>query len=205
LARRGEAPQAPQGAARPGAAGHRRQGNSSPSFTITMNKVYRYKSGRSLPIDPQVAGEAIEALGTPTASEILEAATPADAPLHPAFEWDDSEAAHQYRLNQAREIPRCLQVEITPAAGAGEVRVMPAFVNLPPAGGSRSEGVYVDPLTLSETEMDRARMVILRQINGLQSTLQALEAATATHSQQEVIRQISERLADAKELAGTLS
>jgi hypothetical protein len=42
------------------------------------------------------------------AEKLLEEATPAGSRLHEAFEWDDVEAAHQYRLTQARHLLRSL-------------------------------------------------------------------------------------------------
>ena len=36
--------------------------------------------------------------------DVIEEARPAGALLHTEFEWDDSKAAHQHRLDQAREL-----------------------------------------------------------------------------------------------------
>jgi len=44
------------------------------------------------------------------AEDVVRAARPAKSPLHAAFEWDDSEAAEQYRLTQAREVMRSIVV-----------------------------------------------------------------------------------------------
>jgi hypothetical protein len=41
-------------------------------------------------------------------SDIVEAARPKSSPLHSRFEWDDGEAAEQYRLWQARQLIRVL-------------------------------------------------------------------------------------------------
>lgn len=38
------------------------------------------------------------------ASTVVEEATPEDSVLHPLFEWNDSKAAHQHRLSQARKL-----------------------------------------------------------------------------------------------------
>jgi len=38
--------------------------------------------------------------------DVVEAARPPRSPLHSRFTWDDSEAAHQYRLWQARQLIR---------------------------------------------------------------------------------------------------
>lgn len=38
--------------------------------------------------------------------DVVKAARPVDSPLHTRFTWDDSEAANQYRLEQARKLIR---------------------------------------------------------------------------------------------------
>lgn len=40
------------------------------------------------------------------AEEVVKAARPQNSPLHGKFTWDDTEAAHQYRLEQARHLIR---------------------------------------------------------------------------------------------------
>lgn len=42
--------------------------------------------------------------GKLTASEVVEAAKNAKSALHDCFEWDDTKAAHEYRLSQARHL-----------------------------------------------------------------------------------------------------
>ena len=41
---------------------------------------------------------------------VVHEARPEDAPLHPAFEWDDEVAAERFRENQARSIIRCVML-----------------------------------------------------------------------------------------------
>jgi len=45
-----------------------------------------------------------------TAEAVVEAAAPASHPLHNRFEWDDSVAGHKYRLVQATELIRSVEV-----------------------------------------------------------------------------------------------
>ena len=74
---------------------------------------YSFKPGSYIKVDAQAAGEMCERLAAEnrlTAKELLNANRPADAPLHGAFEWDDSIAAEAYRENQARHIINCLQI-----------------------------------------------------------------------------------------------
>lgn len=48
-----------------------------------------------------------------------------ESPLHPMFEWDDSIAAENYRIDQARGVLQAIRVQLTP----GETPV-PAFVHV---------------------------------------------------------------------------
>ena len=69
--------------------------------------VYKFKEGSYIKASAQVAGEMCEKLaeeGRLTASELVEENRPEDAPLHNAFEWDDTAAAENWREHQARHI-----------------------------------------------------------------------------------------------------
>lgn len=52
----------------------------------------------------------LQRLGRLQPPDVVEAARPEEAVLHPAFEWDDSTAAEEYRLEQARRLIRAVQV-----------------------------------------------------------------------------------------------
>lgn len=83
-----------------------------------MTMVYQWKDGAHVrgAIPAQVAGEHVESLrqryGLVTPPVVVEDAKSDLSPLHPAFEWDDSEAAHQYRLEQARGMLRSIEVVV---------------------------------------------------------------------------------------------
>jgi len=71
--------------------------------------VYRYKTGYFNKVPAQVAGEEIHRLyeeGKSKPKDIVDASRPEDAPLHPAFEWNDSVAAELFRQEQARNLVR---------------------------------------------------------------------------------------------------
>ena len=74
-----------------------------------MPNVYAFRSGRGVKnVDPQQVGSELERIraekGTLLAADVLEAATDEVSPLHSAFEWEDSAAALQHRLGQARRL-----------------------------------------------------------------------------------------------------
>ena len=73
--------------------------------------VYQWKQGARIKADPQTAGDVcarLENAGKLTPMALVEDSRPIDAPLHNAFEWDDSIAAEKYRETQAGHIIRCL-------------------------------------------------------------------------------------------------
>ena len=80
-------------------------------------KKYRWING-SFGVPADVAGEELDRIrtvsgGALNAPDIVDAARPEHAPLHPVFEWDDKKAAESFRHNQARTMVRALVV-VTP-------------------------------------------------------------------------------------------
>lgn len=74
---------------------------------------YRWKTGARSPVSAQVVGEVCEELeskGQLTPQKLVDVSRPEDAPLHDAFEWDDSVAAEKYRENQGRYLIRSIEV-----------------------------------------------------------------------------------------------
>lgn len=66
--------------------------------------------------DPQAIGEALATVaagrdGQLLPTEVVDAARDNSNPLHQHFEWDDGIAAEKFRLEQARDIIRCIRVE----------------------------------------------------------------------------------------------
>ena len=79
----------------------------------------KWKAGAQFNVKAQVAADTIRrlqrSLGTETvtAKDLLDASRDDNAPLHSCFEWDDSIAAEQYRLWQARHLINSLEIEVT--------------------------------------------------------------------------------------------
>lgn len=117
-----------------------------------MNARWR---GPSAGVSPEVALEELTRLyeekGGVEPEDVVEAATPEDAPLHPAFEWDDGEAAERYRLLKAAWMLRSLvgprgevlQVQTVEASDEPDVRCF-ALVTIEPADDEgEANRVYV--------------------------------------------------------------
>ena len=75
-----------------------------------------WKNGAIFPVNADVAAQAIIDLQTKlgkdnvTAQELLDASRDENAPLYSCFEWNDSVAAEQYRLWQARHIINSIEI-----------------------------------------------------------------------------------------------
>jgi hypothetical protein len=77
--------------------------------------VYKFRTGHGVKgVSAQDVGECLETLKargeTWTPADVVEEARPETAPLHPAFEWDDSIAAEKYREDQARHVITSVQL-----------------------------------------------------------------------------------------------
>lgn len=70
--------------------------------------VYKWRIPGIVPVDAQTAGEELERIykrdGIITPEKVLEDNTETGTPLHNCFEWDNTAAAHKYRVKQAKEI-----------------------------------------------------------------------------------------------------
>ena len=83
----------------------------------------------------------------PQPKDILQAARKPKHPLHSAFDWDDAEAAQQYRLGQARGMIRSLR--ITVVHGQREETTVTA-VHVPRTGYRPIAEVAANPLMMNE-------------------------------------------------------
>jgi len=96
--------------------------------------IYQWKTTGPAPsIDAQVAGEELERIrirhnGRLESKSVVDAARPKDAPLHPAFEWNDKKAAENWRLEQASHMIRHIDVVIE--NGSEDVKPIRAFVSV---------------------------------------------------------------------------
>lgn len=76
--------------------------------------VYQWKSNSRIKVNADVAGQMCEQIEKEkglTAQTLLDANRAEGTPLHNEFEWNDSIAAEEYRLQQARHIINCLCIK----------------------------------------------------------------------------------------------
>ena len=140
-------------------------------------------------IDDSEVVEALELIAKEDADglvqpeKVVEAASSPESPLHKYFEWDDSEAAHQYRLAQARK----LVVRVVVKDGSRKpIRVN---VTIRKADGTERRG-YV-PVERAITDEDMCAQVIHDVKRGLTSYRTRLAAFNQT---QGIVAQLDEIL-----------
>lgn len=110
--------------------------------------------------------------GRLTPEQVVEDARDPKSPLHPCFEWDDSKAAHQHRLYQARKL---VAVYVTQTIETRQIRV-PMFVRDPDAAPN-AQG-YVRTVVV-KTEKERAREVLLDELGRVAAITQRARALAA--------------------------
>jgi hypothetical protein len=110
---------------------------------------------------------------------VVEAARDETSPLHDCFTWDNSEAAHQFRLIEARKL---IQVHVTILAGSTET--VQAWVSLrddrQAGGGYRPIGVVMSRKTMRESLL-RDALADLETWRRKYATLKELAGIFAAH------------------------
>jgi hypothetical protein len=138
-----------------------------------MRYDYRTTAGIKPVIPADVAGSELQRIYEErralTAEAIVEAAQPLDAPLHPVFEWDDSVAAEQYRLVQARQLVRSVVLVSQPERNEHGPTVR-AFVSLHRPEPERPQARIYKPILEALAVPDEREALLL----GFQRELAAL-------------------------------
>src|SRR3990167_4529437 len=94
--------------------------------------VYKWKPNVVVAVPAQIVGEELERIRVKhndrlTQEDVVKEAAKKTSPLHPAFEWDDKRAGHQWRLDQAGYLIRSITVTVEADETKPPVR---AFVNV---------------------------------------------------------------------------
>lgn len=115
----------------------------------------------------------IEKQGEITATELVRHATRETSALHGQFEWDDTEAAHQYRLNQARNILRRVRLIIE--------ETEQKLVHVPAINHPKSEGSYkpIEAVVRIESDFEAAMRAALANLKSAERAVAELRAAAS--------------------------
>ena len=94
--------------------------------------VYKWKPQTVIAVAAQLVGEELELIRIKhndrlTQEDVVTEAKKKQSPLHPAFEWDDAVAGHNFRLDQASYLIRSITMTIEGDETKPPVR---AFVNV---------------------------------------------------------------------------
>ena len=101
--------------------------------------------------------------GVITPDHVVTAARPRSSPLHNSFTWDDGDAAHQWRLEQARHLLRIYVMTIGDGQKAKETRMYVSLgVDRANAGGYRSIVDVLSDAGMRAQLLDDARTDMMR-------------------------------------------
>lgn len=122
--------------------------------------------------------------GTITPDQLVIAAQNPKSPGHSYFEWDDSSAAHRWRLEQAARLIRRCRVEYRPASAPDELRKVRAFwPTETPAGTvyAPTDAIGADPVASSVmlAEMEREWRAFRRRWEHMAEFIEMISADIA--------------------------
>lgn len=126
--------------------------------------------------------------GNLTPDAVLEDARSKKSPLHDQFEWDDSEAAHKYRIEQARVLIRSVRVEVVTEEKT--VSVVRYLRN--PEMPSKSQG-YADVAAIRDST-ELARDALRAEFARARALFDRAESLAAAFSMDAEIRELRQRV-----------
>lgn len=129
--------------------------------------------------DIREALEAIRKSGGLTPSRVVRVAKKPDSILHDLFEWDDSKAGHQYRLEQARRLVRTLVFK-----PERSTKFLRSYIHVPSPDG---EGEYIPTVAIvaHPDKLTLVRDAALRALTSAQDNVDELDEAVRLFSPKE--------------------
>lgn len=137
-------------------------------MSTTKNYAWKIPSfAKNIDIDLAIQEmERIETLyGSLTPQNILDASRPKNALFHTLFQWDDTQAAEQYRLQQARTILNNIEVTVISDGQPKQLAVYEVIKQ------PSSTQVYKSINTMSVNDIDFIRMRTIKELNILKDKL----------------------------------
>ena len=138
-------------------------------------------------VTPEVVGQELQRIhekdGTLQPQAVVDAARPEDAPLHPAFEWDDFVAGEQYRNIQARSMIKTVQIE----SGEDSEPRDPVYVRV-----GRQDSFYepIKKVVNAPDLFEAAFSQVCSQLNAAQHAMQTLQRIAKREQRQEADRYV---------------
>lgn len=115
--------------------------------------------------------------GELTAPVVVDEARPDNAVLHPAFEWNDLKAAEEYRVYQARNIIK--QVQIVTENKDGSKSERSVFVHVPSHISGKSAYHTVEAVVEREDWFAAAYQDLVMRVKSAQGAAEALQHAAS--------------------------
>ena len=122
----------------------------------------------------KVAQEIVDREGAITARALVDAARPKNSPAHVGFEWDDSIAAEEHRLSQARRWLRLITVTVKER----KTRMVHVPIQANAGEPAQREGAY-KPLSVvvqNQSELELAFEQLIQQQAGIEETIDRIRA-----------------------------
>lgn len=141
--------------------------------------IYKFQTHfKTAGLDPQVIGETLEKVrishdGKLTSEDVVLEARNETSPLHSWFTWDDSEAAHQWRMAEAQRLVRCVLVVTEPTASPQK-----AFYSIiMPDEDGGSERFYQSHAVIAKdpNQYASALRIIIGDLAGAEASLERLQ------------------------------
>ena len=106
---------------------------------------------------------------------VLDYARDPASPLHKYFEWDDTEAAEQYRIDQARQLIRSVSITVSTPVPVQ----MREFVSLASDRGTKGGGGYRSTMDVMSKKKLRHQLAadIFRQVEMWEARARVIKAA----------------------------
>jgi hypothetical protein len=103
---------------------------------------------------------------------VLEA-TPKDSPIHDKFEWDNTAAAHEHRLSQARRLIRYYPIFIEDTGTTEQLY----HIVMEEAGESSDKYLPISVVVADDDLFDSAKRELMKQVNAIIRSIQKLDEA----------------------------
>ena len=149
-------------------------------------KTFQFKPGSRFPIAADVAGQELDRLhtlhGELKPDDVVHAAQDPESPLHAVFDWEDTRAAHKWRVHQARNLIRSVTVTIEKSPTKAPIR---AFVHV--------EKSYRETLEVVSSAPQFAQVLsqLESKVAGLKLTIAQLEALAQTEAPDKALQIIA--------------
>lgn len=133
--------------------------------------------------------------GKLTPDALVSAATDPDHPWHDRFEWDDSKAAHEHRLEQARTLIRSVKVVITTDTRT----IQTVFYTRDPQAAPDEQGYVSLPQLRSDTEL--AHEALINEFSRASTVLTRARNLAAALSMEPEVDKLIEQVKRVKQIA----